>query len=107
MAGVAALPENLLDMSDVAAARQRFGDLLDSFERPVLPSAVAVQDQSVRTADENEPLLVRTYVPRDASVAAPALLWMHGGGMVMGARGRQQRAAEACSRSATVRHRPC
>jgi len=28
LAGVAALPENLLDMSDVAAARQRFGDLL-------------------------------------------------------------------------------
>ncbi|MFO0576078.1 MAG: alpha/beta hydrolase [Polyangia bacterium] len=51
---------------------------------PRAPRAVAVEDRQVPGPPGAPPVRVRIYRPRELKRPAPALLWMHGGGYVMG-----------------------
>src|SRR4051794_24593503 len=46
---------------------------------------VRIEDLHVAGADGAPPVRVRTYRPENAPGAVPALLWLHGGGYVIGA----------------------
>ena len=77
------LPPDLFDLSDLDAGVARLTALFASAP-PEPVSGVEVDDRNVRTADGHD-LLVRLYRPESSSPGPlPALLWMHGGGLVMG-----------------------
>lgn len=52
--------------------------------RPRAPHEVRVGNIDVPRADRATSIRVRVYRPREASGPVPALLWLHGGGYVMG-----------------------
>ena len=51
---------------------------------PARPPSVLVEDVSIPGPDGDTELPLRIYRPAGESSAAPALYWMHGGGMVIG-----------------------
>ena len=83
LAVLAMLPGGLLDLSDLAAARRRFGDFMDQAPAPEMPDSIEVDDHHVEAADGHE-VLVRVYRPKERRDRSPGLYWIHGGGMVLG-----------------------
>jgi acetyl esterase/lipase len=79
---------------DLAAGRFippiRFGPVSTALLNRVRPRGtrgaedLVVEDRTVPGADEQPPVPVRVYRPRSAVGRVPALLWIHGGGMVSG-----------------------
>lgn len=76
------LPEDFLDLTDIDAARTRIDALL-SAAVPELPATVAITERMVPGHDGDPDVRVKVYTPANAPAAAPAMLWMHGGGMVL------------------------
>ncbi|ASO20014.1 acetyl esterase/lipase [Actinoalloteichus hoggarensis] len=74
------------DLSDAAAARERDqerarqGTLLGLTELPEIPR----HDRTVPGRSGASEVPVRVYVPDSAGVAAPVLLWIHGGAFMLG-----------------------
>jgi len=84
LALVGFLPPDLLDLRDIPAARQRLAALGAMAPPPPLPADVAVQDHEAPGPAGAPPVMVRTYRPAGLRPGAPALCWIHGGGMVLG-----------------------
>jgi acetyl esterase/lipase len=59
--------------------------LLRILPMPRAPQSVSVEEKRVPGPPGAPPVRVRIYRPRTLAGPAPALLWMHGGGYVMGA----------------------
>ncbi|MFK8022966.1 MAG: alpha/beta hydrolase [Ilumatobacter sp.] len=77
---IALMPPDLLDLTDIGAARARVAALLGA--APVeLPATVTIEDHLVDAADGHQ-VSVRLYRP--ATPTGAALFWMHGGGLVLG-----------------------
>lgn len=76
------LPPTLFDFSDLEAGVNGLMAMLTAAP-PELPSTVGIDDHHVEL-DDGHSLLVRTYRHAETTGAAPALYWMHGGGMVLG-----------------------
>lgn len=74
------LPTDLLDLSDLDAARTRIAALFGAAPAEI-PSTVTVDDHHI-DADDGHQILVRTYRPGTPNGAA--LYWIHGGGLVLG-----------------------
>ena len=83
LAVLEALPADLLDMSDIPAARQRIETLFELLEVPPLPDTVVISEQFVPGVDGSPDVRLKLYRPDDLKSGAAALLWIHGGGMVM------------------------
>lgn len=84
---LAAVPEEfLLDLHDIPLARQRLGVLREALAQlaPPLPSDVAITDEFAPNTKDGTAVRVRLYRPTEARGPLPALLWIHGGGYVMG-----------------------
>ena len=80
------LPEGLLDLSDIAKTRAGLEKLMGAFPKPALPDGVTVEDVHVPGHVDGDPeVMVRLYRPAAAAANGPALYWIHGGGMVLGA----------------------
>lgn len=79
-----ALPEGLFDLSDIATGRATLAALLGAMPAPDLPPEVAVADHAVPGIDGDPDVTVRTYTPDGLSASEPGVLWIHGGGMVLG-----------------------
>ena len=77
------LPGDLLDFSDVTAARARINDFMAHMPAPEMPDSVEVTDHHAEAADGHE-VLVRVYRPKERRDRSPGLYWIHGGGMVLG-----------------------
>ena len=77
------LPGDLLDFSDVTAARARINDFMAHMPAPEIPDSVEVADHHAEAADGHE-VLVRVYRPKQRRDRSPGLYWIHGGGMVLG-----------------------
>ena len=77
------LPDRLLDLSDVVAARARLDELMALMRGAEMPNTVEVADHHVEAADGHG-VLVRVYRPRQRREGSPGLYWIHGGGMVLG-----------------------
>ena len=77
------LPGDLLDFSDVTAARARINEFMAHMPAPEMPDSVEVTDHHAEAADGHE-VLVRVYRPKERRDRSPGLYWIHGGGMVLG-----------------------
>lgn len=77
------LPPDLMDMSDVPAARERLAALLAMMPMPPMPDDVEVSEQMV-TGHEGDPdVRLKIYRPVGLAARLPAMYWIHGGGMVL------------------------
>ena len=74
-----ATPAGFLDLSDIPKMRQKFIDTMAKIAQPARPEGLEVADH--RPSDD---VMVRTYRPAGLETPAPALYWIHGGGLVMG-----------------------
>lgn len=78
------LPPDLLELSDIARTRLGLDALLGALPAPEMPAGVTVGDVHVPGVDGDPDVMVRLYRPAELAAGAPALYWIHGGGMVLG-----------------------
>ena len=79
------IPESLLDLSDIPAARAAIDGLMAAMfaSAPDIPG-INVEDHWVPGAPGDPEVMVRVYTPSGVETPAPGLYWIHGGGMVLG-----------------------
>ena len=79
------IPESLLDLSDIPAAREAIDGLMAAMfsAAPEVPG-VDMEDHWAPGAPGDPDVMVRIYTPSDLEGPVPALYWIHGGGMVLG-----------------------
>jgi len=80
-AAVAFLPK--LPMGEPEEARAGLRQMLAEYPGPPLPEGVSTVDRTVPGADGNE-IPVRVYSPPRDGAPVPAVLYLHGGGFVVG-----------------------
>ncbi|WP_148288796.1 alpha/beta hydrolase [Ilumatobacter nonamiensis] len=80
---VAMLPPDLLDLSDIPAARARLEGLLAMLPAPPPPENVTVSEASAPSLDGAPDVRLKIYTPDGLEPGAPAIYWIHGGGMVL------------------------
>lgn len=79
------IPAGLVDMADVAGSRARAERMLKAAAGRHAPVAgVVVTDRVVPGTDARPDLPIRFYEPEGLARPAPALLFIHGGGFVLG-----------------------
>lgn len=72
-----------LNLDNVVATRKALTEMFGSFVIPIEES-VSVYDQIVPGPDDHPALRVRIYEPKEKKEILPGLLWIHGGGYVLG-----------------------
>lgn len=79
------IPAELLDLSNIGQARTVFEQLMEAMadQVPEIPG-VTVTDHMAPGPEGAPDVMVRTYIPDGLATPAPALYWIHGGGMVLG-----------------------
>lgn len=77
------LPPDLMDLSDISAGRARLDGLLEMMPAPPLPDDVTVSEEFAPSVDGGPDVRVKVYTPADPAPTRGALLWIHGGGMVL------------------------
>ncbi|MFT6290118.1 MAG: acetyl esterase/lipase [Ilumatobacter sp.] len=77
------LPPDLMDLSDIDVARARLDGLLGAMPAPPMPDDVAVTEAVAPSIDGGPDVRVKVYAPTDRDSSCGAILWIHGGGMVM------------------------
>jgi acetyl esterase/lipase len=77
------LPPGLMDLDDVPAARERLAGLLAMMPAPELPDGVDIAERFAPSLDGGPDVRLKVYTPAGLESDAGALLWIHGGGMVM------------------------
>jgi len=80
---LSALPPDLLDLSDIAAARDSVAGLLAMLPAAELPDDVAITEQLAPSLDGAPDVRLKVYTPQGLDSGAGAILWIHGGGMVL------------------------
>ncbi|MYB22391.1 MAG: alpha/beta hydrolase [Chloroflexi bacterium] len=83
LAVLQALPFRL-DLSDIPATRTVMEGLREMLAAAPLPDNVSVEDHMAPGPDGAPNVMVRTYRPASLPTNAPALYYIHGGGMVLG-----------------------
>ncbi len=79
-----AIPLEPKDWSDIPAVRERWAKERAALPEPVLPESVSILDRFVPGPAGGPNLRLRIYRPKNQDQPAPALYWIHGGGMVLG-----------------------
>jgi acetyl esterase/lipase len=82
-AGLDAFPPDLLDLTDIPGTRARLTKLFADLPAPVV-EGVTSEDRYVPGPPGDPTVLVRIYQPVTRSANLPGLLWIHGGGYVLG-----------------------
>lgn len=77
------MPDDLLQLDDIPETRRRVAELRASMAQPPRPAGLRVEDHEVPFGD-GAAGTVRTYRPAGVAAPAPALYWVHGGGLVLG-----------------------
>lgn len=78
------LPDVSLDISDLAQARVGFAEMIDMLNVDIDSSGVAVTDRAIPGPEGAPQVPVRIYTPEGIAQAGPGLLYIHGGGFVIG-----------------------
>ena len=82
------MPVRVLDPTDVAGAvsalRESAAARRAGLPPAPVPSGVTTEDRAVPGPEGAPDIMVRLYRPATLPNPAPTLLWVHGGGMVMG-----------------------
>jgi acetyl esterase/lipase len=79
-----AIPEDFLDLTDIAGTRLRFDEMFRQRPKVERPDDLRIDDHQAPGAAGEPDVLVRLYRPGGLPNPAPVLYWIHGGGMVMG-----------------------
>ncbi len=74
-----ATPADFLDLSDIPKMRQKFIESMGRVAKPPKPEGLEITDHR-----PSQDVMVRLYRPAGVESSAPALYWIHGGGLVMG-----------------------
>ena len=82
-ATVEALPSDMLNLNDIPGTRRRRAELASAAPVPII-EGVSSEDVHVPGPTGDPEVLVRVYQPENRPAILPGLLWMHGGGYVMG-----------------------
>jgi len=77
-----ALPADFLDLTDINVARERVYGFMGMMPAPELPESVDVSEQMVPGYQDDPDVRVKIYRPAGLPAGSPALVWIHGGGMV-------------------------
>lgn len=77
------LPPDLMDLSDIPAARARLEGLLAMMPAPPLPEHVSITEVFAPSLDGAPDVRLKIYTPAGTASDAGAIYWIHGGGMVM------------------------
>ncbi len=80
---LAMLPTTLFDLTDLAACRAQLEMVLDAAPVPPMPENVTISEVQVPGVDGDPDVRVKMYTPDDLPAGSPALVWIHGGGMVL------------------------
>lgn len=80
---LAMLPPDLMDLSDIDVGRERLAGLLAAMPVPDMPANVAVTEAFAPGLGDDPDVRLKLYRPDGLPAAAPALYWIHGGGMVL------------------------
>jgi acetyl esterase/lipase len=76
-------PPDLLDLNDIPGTRAKLTELFGMLPAPLI-EGVTSQDQLVPGPPGEPQVPVRVYQPADRPASLPGLLWIHGGGYVLG-----------------------
>ncbi len=84
-----AMPTNLVDLNDIPETRRNTARMVAELMVTSPPSgAIDIADRFADGYESDETVRMRVYRPKetsaDGAAGAPAILWIHGGGMVMG-----------------------
>jgi acetyl esterase/lipase len=79
-----------VDIKDVAAARAGLDEMIASSSTSVDESSLEIESYDVAGHDGDPAVAVRVFRPRRATGAVPALLYIHGGGFVVGSIASEQ-----------------
>ena len=79
-----AMPPGGLDLANIAAARTGMAERRAQMPAAPMPDSVAIEDRYAPGLDGAPDVMVRLYRPASLPTNAPALYWIHGGGMVLG-----------------------
>ena len=77
------LPPTLLDLTDLDACRAQLDVVLGATPVPPMPEDVAISEIQVPGFGDDPDVRVKLYTPANLAADAPALVWIHGGGMVL------------------------
>ncbi len=80
---LAVLPPTLLDLTDLEGCRAQLQAVLEATPVPPLPENVEISEIMVPGFEGDPDVRIKLYRPSGLPSAAPALLWIHGGGMVL------------------------
>ncbi|WP_077618412.1 alpha/beta hydrolase [Bacillus sinesaloumensis] len=72
-----------LDLENLEAARQGMIEISQTIEIPV-DESVSISNRMIQGPADNPSVRVRIYEPKEKNAALPGLLWIHGGGYVLG-----------------------
>jgi len=78
------LPDVALDISDPVASRAGFAEMIAMLNADVDSSGVAIEDRTIPGPQDAPPVPVRIYSPEGLAQTGPGLLYIHGGGFVIG-----------------------
>jgi acetyl esterase/lipase len=82
-AGLDFFPPDLLDLKDIPGTRARFAVQFASLPAAAVEGVVS-EDRLIPGPVGDPDLHIRVYQPRPRRALLPALLWIHGGGYVLG-----------------------
>jgi acetyl esterase len=78
-------PEGLLDLTDIVRAREQAHERMDAVAASAdLPTHVVAHDELVARPAQQPDVPLRIYIPERRATPSGALLFIHGGGFVMG-----------------------
>jgi acetyl esterase/lipase len=84
-----------VDITDVSAARARLNQLVATTPTTVDASSLSIVDYTIPGHEGDHVVVVRMFRPRRAVGTVPALLYIHGGGFVVGSISSEQDNAAA------------
>ena len=78
------LPEKLLDLTDISVTRAGLDALMSQMPSPELPAEISIEEAQIPGIGTDPDVPIRIYKPESLPPNAPGLVWIHGGGMVLG-----------------------
>jgi acetyl esterase/lipase len=89
----------IVDITDVDAARTSLNETVARFSTPIDESSLTVEDYSIAGREGDPAVGARVYRSMRTGEAIPALLYIHGGGFVVGSVLAEQESAAAIASS--------
>jgi acetyl esterase/lipase len=90
------------NFGDVVAARKMMDELVGAMNADVDQSGLTVDDRAVARPESDVEVPIRVYSPRQRAALRPAVLYIHGGGFVVGSVDTEHAAAATIANAGVV-----